>query len=67
MSHSYFIFVTLIKKVYKNPWNAGLILKKFPRGRKYAILEQCYNIMIFSVLALCAKKQTTKYVTNNAI
>ena len=40
----------LSKKVDKDPKNTGLISKMFPHARKYAILEQYYNMLIFKLL-----------------
>ena len=57
----------LIKKVYNNPQKADLISKKFPCGRKYAILGQYCNVLTFSMLTFYIKMLTLQCVTNDAI
>jgi len=59
------LLVFLVRKVYNNPKNAGLISKKFPSGRKYAILEQYYNMLIFRLLIFSGKISSSKCVTIN--
>jgi len=46
------MIVISLKKVYNNPQNAGLVSKKFPHGRKYAILERYCSVLIFRTLLL---------------
>ncbi len=53
----------LIKKVYNNPENTGIISKKFPHGRKYAILERFHNVLIFRLFIFSGKISNPKCVT----
>ena len=53
----------MVKIFYNDPQNAGLISKKFPHGRKYAILEQYCNVLIFRQLIFFSKMSTPKCVT----
>ena len=55
----------LVQKVYNNPQKTGLISKKFPYGRKCAILERYYNALIFRILVFSGKKSSSECVTVN--
>ena len=62
---SLLLLVSLVRKFYNNPQNIGLISKKFPLGRKYAILEQYCNVLIFRLLVFLCKIPDPKCVTIN--
>ena len=60
-TQSHWLFIKL-KNVYNYPQNADRILKKFPPGRKYAILEQICNTLIFRRLMYSGREFSPKSI-----